>query len=301
MLETKNLHASGWFLCGHQANPWTHQQGKAMSVRPPVEPWYAKAVGLPIDHEPYTPDNPRGRQAVPEAWKEIDTPLADVVAADKPLVVDHFTSFRSPFAYLAIDRMAEIQKTYNVRINVRVVYPIAIKNQQFFQDAPAYRYTHDWLDSMRLAKFYGIPYRFPVPDFVTQDFNTLVVTDVLPETYVLIHSAAAAQEQHKAFPFVQRMMRCCWDSRTDNWQDYIEASLTESGLDGPKVIEDAKANPDKYQAIIEQNEKDLRASGHGGVPNNVFRGEPFWGQDRIDVLMWRLKQNGLTRRWPLQD
>ena len=25
----------------------------------------------------------------------------------------------------------------------------------------------------------------------------------------------------------------------------------------------------------------------------AFRGEPFFGQDRLDVLLWRLKQNGL--------
>jgi hypothetical protein len=25
----------------------------------------------------------------------------------------------------------------------------------------------------------------------------------------------------------------------------------------------------------------------------AFRGEPFFGQDRLDVLLWRLQQNGL--------
>ena len=28
----------------------------------------------------------------------------------------------------------------------------------------------------------------------------------------------------------------------------------------------------------------------------TFEGEPFFGQDRIDVLLWRLKQNGLAKR-----
>ena len=154
---------------------------------------------------------------------------------------------------------------------------------------------------MRLGKFHGIPIRFPVPDLVTTDLESLVVTDVRPETYVLVHAAAAAQEQGKAFAYAQRMLGRVWDSTTDNWQDHIEEALTESGLDGPAIIEGVKANPDKYQAIIAQNETDLRASGHGGVPNNVFRGEPFWGQDRIDMLMWRMEQNGLTQRWPQID
>ena len=26
-------------------------------------------------------------------------------------------------------------------------------------------------------------------------------------------------------------------------------------------------------------------------------GEPFFGEDRFDLLVWRLKENGLTRRF----
>ena len=40
----------------------------------------------------------------------------------------------------------------------------------------------------------------------------------------------------------------------------------------------------------------LEAAGHWGVPTFVFQGEPFFGQDRIDVLLWRLGQHGLARR-----
>jgi hypothetical protein len=32
------------------------------------------------------------------------------------------------------------------------------------------------------------------------------------------------------------------------------------------------------------------------VPTCAFRGEPFFGQDRLDVLLWRLKKNGLVER-----
>jgi hypothetical protein len=28
----------------------------------------------------------------------------------------------------------------------------------------------------------------------------------------------------------------------------------------------------------------------------AFQGVPFFGQDRLDVLLWRLKQNGLQLR-----
>jgi len=269
---------------------------------PATYEWYAKAVGKTLtDQHEFTPERPITRMPVPKAWADINTPLTALVTEENPLVVDHFTSFRSPYCYLAMGRMAELQNTYNVRINIRVVFPIAVKNQQFFQDAPDYRYLHDFLDAIRLGQFHEIPYRFPVPDFVTQEPNTLVVSAIKPETWTLVRCAAAAQEQGRAFQYVQRMMRYCWDGQTDNWMDYIGEALTAAGMDGPAVIDEVMANPDKYQAIIEQNETDLHASGYGGVPNNVFRGEPFWGQDRIDMLLWRLKWNGLTRKWPLVD
>jgi len=28
----------------------------------------------------------------------------------------------------------------------------------------------------------------------------------------------------------------------------------------------------------------------------VFNGEPFFGQDRIDLLVWRMRQHGLRER-----
>jgi len=56
------------------------------------------------------------------------------------------------------------------------------------------------------------------------------------------------------------------------------------------------ADPEAYERLIEQNQKALQAAGHWAVPTFVFGGEPFFGQDRIDLLVWRLRQRGLTAR-----
>jgi 2-hydroxychromene-2-carboxylate isomerase len=56
------------------------------------------------------------------------------------------------------------------------------------------------------------------------------------------------------------------------------------------------ADPDRYERIIADNENDHAASGHWGVPAFVFENEPFFGQDRIDLLIWRMESKGLTRR-----
>jgi len=32
------------------------------------------------------------------------------------------------------------------------------------------------------------------------------------------------------------------------------------------------------------------------VPLMVYQGEPFFGQDRYDQLVWRMQQQGMARR-----
>ena len=53
-----------------------------------------------------------------------------------------------------------------------------------------------------------------------------------------------------------------------------------------------EGDPDYFVRAIEENQQALEAAGHWGVPTMVFNGEPFFGQDRIDLLIWRLQQAG---------
>jgi 2-hydroxychromene-2-carboxylate isomerase len=52
----------------------------------------------------------------------------------------------------------------------------------------------------------------------------------------------------------------------------------------------------RFDAAIAKNQEDHLAAGHWGVPTMVFQGEPFFGQDRLDLLVWRLEQHGLSKR-----
>ncbi len=54
--------------------------------------------------------------------------------------------------------------------------------------------------------------------------------------------------------------------------------------------------PEALDAEIAANQDALEKSGHWGVPTLVFEGEPFFGQDRIEMAQWRMEQRGLTRR-----
>lgn len=50
------------------------------------------------------------------------------------------------------------------------------------------------------------------------------------------------------------------------------------------------------EAQIEANRAAHAAVGHWDVPTFAFVGEPFYGQDRLDALLWWLKSRGLRER-----
>ena len=49
-------------------------------------------------------------------------------------------------------------------------------------------------------------------------------------------------------------------------------------------------------AEVAANQAALEAAGHWGVPTLVFNGEPFFGQDRIDLAIAKMQSAGLETR-----
>ena len=72
------------------------------------------------------------------------------------LQVDLFWSFRSPWSYLATPRLRALQEQFEVTVNFRPVYPIAIRSPDFFLSVdplwPGYLMT----DVHRCAEFLNI-------------------------------------------------------------------------------------------------------------------------------------------------
>ncbi len=214
------------------------------------------------------------------------------------LPFDVFWSMRSSYCYLSLDRILEIRQRWQVEINLRVVYPIAVRNPGFFSTVSKYYRSYHTLDSQRVSEFYGIPYRRPVPDPIVQDMETNEIAREQPHVRRLTRLAAGAGEQGKGLEFQEQVMRLLWDGKTDNWnQDaHLPDAIARAGLDAQALMRAVDANPERFDAIIERNQQAQAEAGHAGVPLFVFEGEPFFGQDRIEMLLWRMKQKGLSHR-----
>jgi 2-hydroxychromene-2-carboxylate isomerase len=214
------------------------------------------------------------------------------------LSVDLFFSFRSPYSYLALPKTLKMVADHDVTVNLRPVYPLAVRVPGFFKRANPQFARYIVLDSSRVAKHENIPFRFPRPDPIRQDMTTLDVAEHQPYIHRLTRLGAAAQLESRSLAFTDAISRVLWDGSVKGWNegDHLTRAAMAAGFDLAAVDAAIEADPDRYEQVIVENEKAHAASGHWGVPTFVFENEPFFGQDRIDLLIWRMQGKGLTRR-----
>ncbi len=209
----------------------------------------------------------------------------------------HF-SFRSPYSYLAMPLIEALLKQYDAAANMRIVRPIAVRIPGFFQKVNPLWPPYLGKDCRRIAEMNGIPYRWPRPDPIVQDRETRDVAREQPYIMRVSRLGALAAERGRGFEFVRAASHMMWSGETDDWHadGKLAACADAVGLDGEVLERDAAADAGRLDAIIEANENGQTTAGHWGVPLFVFEGEPFFGQDRVDHLLWRMKQRGLKER-----
>jgi len=214
------------------------------------------------------------------------------------LSVDLFFSFRSPYSYLALPKTLQMAASFDVTVNLRPVYPIAVRIPGFFKRANPQFARYVVLDSSRVAQHENTPFRFPRPDPIVQDMTTLDVAEHQPYIHRLTRLGAAAQAEGRSLPFTYAISCVLWDGSVTGWNegDHLAKAATAAGFDLAAMDAAIAADPDRYERIIADNEQAHAASGHWGVPTFVFENEPFFGQDRIDLLIWRMESKGLKRR-----
>jgi len=214
------------------------------------------------------------------------------------LPVEVFWSFRSPYSYLATPRLRELGRAYDVDLRVRPVLPIAVRIENFFQTVNPLWPPYLLRDVGRLAEYLGMTIGWPRPDPIVQDYATRKVAEDQPYIYRLTRLGCAAAERGCGMDFLYEVSRIIWDGSIDGWNqgDHLARATARARLDLATLDADIAGDAPRYDAIIEANQKALNDAGHWGVPTMVFEGEPFFGQDRIDLLRWRLEQKGLTAR-----
>ncbi|MBI1261670.1 MAG: 2-hydroxychromene-2-carboxylate isomerase [Rhizobiales bacterium] len=213
------------------------------------------------------------------------------------LTYDLFWSFRSPYSYLVTPRLMEMEAEYDVHCNVRPVYPIAVRMDGFFKQVNPMWPPYLLKDTMRIAQMLGMPYAWPKPDPVVMDIKSGEVPKAQPYIHRLTRLGVAAAQKGRGLPFLREVSGIIFGG-VPNWNegDHLAQAATRAGLDLAELDAEIAANPDNFEKVIVENEAAQKTAGHWGVPLMVFEGEPFFGQDRIEALIWRMEQKGLKKR-----
>ncbi len=213
-----------------------------------------------------------------------------------PESIDTFWSFRSPYSYLATPDLLQLRQDYDVDIKLRVVLPIAVRDKKSVFDPDNMKPAlYLMMDSKRRSEMLGMPFEFPPsPDPVVQDLQTFEVAQEQPYIYRLCKLGVEAERRGRGLDLAAAVSRLIMGG-TKGWDkgDLLRNAVKSAGLDLDEL--DAAIKDGDHLEEIERNHDALAAAGHWGVPTMVVRGEPFFGQDRINTLRWRLDQYGLKK------
>ncbi len=188
----------------------------------------------------------------------------------------------------------QLPKRFDIELRFRPVLPLAVRQPGFFSPENLKRAKYILIDWPRRAEMLGLPHAWPSPDPIVQDLKTYEIADEQPYIYRLTWLGVEAERRGRGVHFAAQVSRLIFGGTID-WHlgDRLAKAAARARLD-LEQLDLAIAEPESHREEVERNQQDLEKAGHWGVPTFVFRGEPFFGQDRIDTLCWRLDREGLA-------
>lgn len=211
--------------------------------------------------------------------------------------VDFYFSFRSPYSALAAPQIAALAREWDVSFRLLPVLPLAVRDPEFFRRANPLFLPYLIRDVARESVRLSIPFGPPSPDPIVMNPAERRASPDQPYIYRITRMACAAHERGKGLEFAVEIAALIWGGAS-NWHEesVLAPTCKRLGLDYAKLEASTTEEAARWDAIIAANQQNLEALGHWGVPTFGLRGEPFFGQDRIDALKWRLRELGVKRR-----
>ena len=213
--------------------------------------------------------------------------------------IDLYFSYRSPYSYLILPRMLKLKEKYDIEINFKVVYPIAIRMPEWFEGKNFFTFFFFKMIDMRLqAKKLGIPFTSKLkPDPIRQNIMTGKISSHQPYIFDICHLGQMAQMKGVGMEFAFEVSSLIFGG-VENWNtdENLSQAAKKVGLDLIQLRESVNVHEEEIIGQIKQNQVDQLNAGHHGVPLTVIGDKHFFGQDQFDKIMKTLKENGLKER-----
>lgn len=185
-----------------------------------------------------------------------------------------FFSFRSPYSYIALERIYRLSRHYRLDLQIRPVLPMVMRGLA----VPKAKRMYIVLDAKREADIAGVPFG-KISDPVGVGVERCMAIWPL------------AERQGKLNDFV-------FNAATAIWSQGVNVA-SDSGL--KRVLEETQISwNDAQQALADEswreqadaNRQEMMSAGNWGVPSFRYKGRMLWGQDRISALEKMILQSG---------
>jgi len=202
----------------------------------------------------------------------VSLPIKPPSAARDLPPIEFFYSFRSPYSYLALNRIAEIADAFGVEMKLRPVLPMVMRGMK----VPRSKLLYIANDTCREAQRRNIPFgKFADP--------------VGKGTERCLAVYRYAETQHRAREFLLNAGLAIWSEAIDVATDKGMRKVTgRTGLFWPEVKE--AMNNEDWRQPIEENRESMMNSGSWGVPTVRMGDFLSWGQDRDWMLVRHLEE-----------
>ena len=195
-------------------------------------------------------------------------------------MIDFYFSYRSPYSYLILPRMLKLKNEYNLDINFKIVYPLAIRMPEWFKNKNIFFFVPFVMDFKKKAKKLKIPLNMPIkPDPIRQNTITGKISSHQPYIFDVCHMGQVMSSRGKGIEFAFELSTLIWSVKNWNNDSLLEKVFAEFGEDLYEVRKTAKKDESRIIEEIKNNQEDQKIAGHHGVPLNVYKGKYYFGQD----------------------
>ena len=189
-------------------------------------------------------------------------------------LVEYYFTPVSPWAYLGHERFLAIAAAAGAAVEYKPtdygkVFPIS-GGLPLAKRAPQ-RQAYRLFEMKRWSAHLGRPLNLHPKHFpVSADLASRMIV-------------AAEQDGQDVGGLLGAIMHAVWDAERDVSDAATLIALAEAqGLDGRALL--VAADTEAVRMAYEAHTEDAIAAQVFGAPTYIYRGEPFWGQDRLDFL-----------------
>ena len=206
----------------------------------------------------------------------------------QPKEIDAWYSLQSDYCYFLIDRLLALSGK-GVTVTIRPVLGLVLRMPELTEHRSELEQKYFVTDAKRTAEFLGLPYCYPDPSPIQFEPGSLwIASKEQPRIHRLYRLFVGATLAGKGLAFLDTVVRGLWDGSQPGWDQsaFLYDAMSAIDLDHDTML--SETSWDAAEKELQQNHEAMLATGHWGVPLMSYNGEPFYGQDRFDQLLWRM-------------